>query len=37
MNILEKNVYDGNLTYIDLDSFYKYFLMQEFRADIDSV
>ena len=30
MNILEKNVYNGNLTYIDLDSFYKYFLMQEF-------
>jgi len=28
MNILEKNVYNGNLTYIDLDSFYKYFLMQ---------
>jgi hypothetical protein len=37
MNILEKNVYNGNLTYIDLDSFYKYFLMQEFCADIDSV
>jgi hypothetical protein len=37
MDILEKNVYNGNLTYIDLDSFYKYFLMQEFCADIDSV
>ena len=37
MNILEKNVYNGNLTYIDLDSFYKYFLMQEFCGDIDSV
>ena len=37
MNILEKNVYNGNLTYINLDSFYKYFLMQEFSADIDSV
>jgi hypothetical protein len=37
MDILEKNVYNGNLTYIDLDSFYKYFLMQEFCADIDIV
>jgi hypothetical protein len=37
MNILEKNAYNGNLTYIDLDSFYKYFLMQEFCADIDIV
>ena len=37
MDILEKNVYNGNLTYIDLDSFYKYFLMQEFCADIDGV
>jgi len=37
MDILEKNVYNGNLTYIDLDSFYKYFLIQEFFEDIDSV
>ena len=37
MDILEKNAYNGNLTYIDYDSFYKYFLMQEFCADIDSV
>ena len=37
MDILEKNAYNGNLTYIDLDSFYKYFLMQEFCADIDIV
>lgn len=37
MDVLEKNVYNGNLTYIDLDSFYKYFLMQEFCGDIDSV
>jgi len=27
MNNLEKNDYNGNLTYIDLDYFYKYFLM----------
>ena len=37
MDILEKNAYNRNLTYIDLDSFYKYFLMQEFCADIDIV
>ena len=37
MNILEKNAYNGNLTYIDLDSFYKYFLMQEFCGDVDIV
>ena len=37
MDILEKNAYNGNLTYIDLDSFYKYFIMQEFCADIDIV
>ena len=37
MDILEENVYNWNLSYIDLDSFYKYFLMQEFCADIDSV
>ena len=37
IDILEENVYNGNLTYIDLDSFYKYFIMQEFCADIDSV
>ena len=36
MDILEKNVYNGNLSYIDLDSFYKYYLMQEFCVDIDS-
>ena len=30
MDILEKNAYNRNLTYIDLDSFYKYFLMQLF-------
>ena len=37
LNIMERNVYNGNLHYIDLNSFYKYFIMQEFAADIDSV
>ena len=37
MNILEKNVYNKNLTFIDLNSFYKYFITQEFCGDIDSV
>ena len=37
MDNLEKNVYNGNLEYIDLDSFYKYFLMQEFCGDVDIV
>ena len=37
MNILEKNAYNENLTYIDLNSFYKYFIMQEFCGDIDTV
>jgi len=37
MNILEINVYNGNLSYIDLDSFYKYFIIQEFCGDIDTV
>jgi len=37
MNILEKNVYNGNLDYIDLDSFYKYFFLQKFCGDLDIV
>lgn len=37
LNTMESNVYEGNLDYIDLDSFYKYFLMQEFCGDIDTV
>jgi len=37
LNTMESNVYEGNLEYIDLDSFYKYFLMQEFCGDIDTV
>ena len=37
MNILEKNVYEGNLNYIYLDSFYKYFIIQEFCGDLDII
>ena len=36
-NILEKNVYLGKLKYIDLYSFYRYFIIQEFCGDIDTV
>ena len=35
LNELEKRVYNDDFSYIDLDSFYKYFLMQEFSGDID--
>ena len=37
MNTLETNVYNGNLSYIDLNSFYKYFIIQEYCGDIDTV
>ena len=37
MNTLEKNVYNGKLSYIDLNSFYKYFIIQEYCGDIDTV
>ena len=37
MNIFEKSTYIGNFKYLDLDSFYKYFIMQEFCGDIDTV
>lgn len=37
LNKMETNVYKGNLDYLDLNSFYRYFIMQEFCADIDSV
>lgn len=37
LNDLEERIYNYNLSYIDENSFYKYFLMQEFCADIDIV
>ena len=37
LNKLEKNVYLGKLKYIDLYSFYRYFIIQEFCGDIDTV
>jgi hypothetical protein len=37
LNDLEERIYNYNLSYIDENSFYKYFLMQEFCADIDTV
>ena len=37
MNKMEKNVYLGNFEYLDLHSFYRYFIMQEFCGDIDTV
>ncbi len=36
LNKLEKSTYNGNLKYLDLPSFYRYFIMQEFCGDIDS-
>ena len=36
LNKLEKSTYNGNLKYLDLPSFYKYFIIQEFCGDIDS-
>jgi len=35
LNKLEKYTYNGDLRYIDLPSFYKYFIIQEFCGDID--
>ena len=37
MNNFEHYIYKGDLKYLDLDSFYKYFIMQEFCGDIDTV
>ena len=37
LNKLEKSTYNGNLKYLDLSSFYKYFIVQEFCGDIDSM
>ena len=37
LNKMEKNVYLGNFQYLDLPSFYRYFIMQEFSGDIDTV
>ena len=37
LNKVEKQVYLGNLQYLDLNTFYRYFIMQEFCGDIDSV
>ena len=37
MNTLEEHIYKKNLSYIDLNSFYKYFLIQEFCGEIDTV
>ena len=37
MNILERKVYNRNTSYIDINSFSLYFLVQEFCGDIDTV
>ena len=37
LNTMEKNVYNGNLTNIDLFTFSKFFLIEEFCGDIDFV
>ena len=37
LNKLEKSSYNGDLRYLDLPSFYKYFIIQEFCGDIDSM
>ena len=37
LNKMEKQVYLGNLQYLDLNTFYRYFIMQEFCGDIDIV
>ena len=37
LNKVEKQVYLGNLQYLDLYTFYRYFIMQEFCGDIDTV
>ena len=37
MNNFEHYIYNGDFKYFDLDSFYKYFIMQEFCGDIDIV
>ena len=37
MNNFEKYAYKGDFKYFDLDSFYNYFIMQEFCGDVDSV
>ena len=37
MNSFEKYTYIGDFRYFDLDSFYKYFIMQEFCGDVDIV
>ena len=36
LNEMEKSVYNGYLNYIDLYTFYRYFIIQEFCGDIDS-
>ena len=36
LNKLEKSTYNGNLKYLDLPSFYRYFIIEEFAGDIDS-
>ena len=37
LNEMEKSVYNGNLDYIDLYTFSRYFIIQEFCADVDTV
>ena len=37
LNEMEKSVYNGNLDYIDLYTFARYFIIQEFCADVDTV
>jgi hypothetical protein len=36
LNKVEEQVYLGNLQYLDLPTFYRYFIMQEFCGDIDT-
>ena len=36
LNKVEKQVYLGNLQYLDLPTFYRYFIMKEFCGDIDT-
>ena len=37
LNQFEKSTYNGDFKYIDLPSFYRYFIVQEFCGDIDSM
>ncbi len=37
LNKLEKSTYNRDFKYLDLPSFYRYFIIQEFCGDIDSM